>query len=273
MVFYLALILSFIFNWGNESSPGKTPWLILYTSYAKIEDLKPFDPIVFALHDHPRLDDLDKNKTIYAPLNIHSLFVKYQGFASSQHAIAQDMSSWINYMIDQEIAPLIEQGFNGIFFDGFNELKTAFEKMQIKFGETITQFFLLIGQRFPELSKVTEVAPDIFDYIGNAIDGVIKFSVLTSYDAVTGEYMWLDPLKQNENIAQLVQIQEKYPELEIFTVDFWDLKDKKTISKIYSMEQTKGFRPYVGNIELNKIVLNEKNYFNLRSIFLLLTRL
>jgi hypothetical protein len=254
----LVALLSLFF--GFQDRDGPSPWLILYSKNATKEQLNPYNPLVFDAHNHPSLQALDRNKEIYAHINVGSLLISSHEFAARQsqtmNAEGQDafLTRWVDGMSERAILPLIRLGFNGIYFDGFNEFKMALGQMNFKPKETLFQIFLLLRQRFPNLLFLIEADPDVAEDIGNTVQGVIKFSALTRFNETTGKYDFLEDSSRQAVVAQLSGIKEQFSNIQIFTVDYWNPKDKQTIKKIYEIEQKSGFRPYVADMELNLIV-------------------
>ncbi len=244
------------------ANPEESPWLILYSSYASESDLKPFNPIVFDAQIHPPLDELAKSKkTIYGRVDIEQLFYAFPQFAhikDQPQAVFQMCQesfviNWMEHIVENEIPALLKKGFNGIFLDGISAWKKATAGAQ-KFRNALPQLILLMRLHFPGTPIIVQSDQSVVEEIGGSLEGVVKFSVITTYNEETNQYQFVDAKLQGEAVAELKKIKEGNPQLQVFTVDFWDPNDGETIQKIYEAEKANGFRPYVGNFGLNKVV-------------------
>jgi hypothetical protein len=79
-------------------------------------------------------------------------------------------------------------------------------------------------------------------------------SIYTDYNFDTKRYGYVSKGDYHEQVNILHHAQEINPALKVYTLDYWDPKDTKTIASIYKTERANGFIPYVATISLTELV-------------------
>ena len=85
----------------------------------------------------------------------------------------------------------------------------------------------------------------VLPLIAGHFDMVLGESVRTTFDAGTGRYSLVSELDYEWQRQQLWAAGRRDPNLQLFSLDYWDPNDKENIAKIYTEERANGFIPYV----------------------------
>ena len=83
-------------------------------------------------------------------------------------------------------------------------------------------------------------------------------SVYADYDFEKKKYGKVDSDTYALQVKWLREAMKKNPNLEIYTLDYADPDDRNAIADIYKVERGNGFRPYVGTVELDRLVDEQK---------------
>ena len=83
---------------------------------------------------------------------------------------------------------------------------------------------------------------------------VLAESLRTDYDFKAGIYRWNEPAEYRDQANHLRRIEHRYPDLRIFSLDYWDPADPAVIGSIYEQQRQNGFEPYVATLALDEIV-------------------
>jgi hypothetical protein len=57
-----------------------------------------------------------------------------------------------------------------------------------------------------------------------------------------------------QQIRMLQSALQRRPQLQVFTLDYWDPADRAGVARIYAEQRKNGFHPYVATVGLDRIV-------------------
>lgn len=230
------------------------PWLILYSDKAEFSELKKYNPIIFDSRSYPSLPFLlNENIRIYGRVDL-SQGIQKTSRTCQAGSSNDERRKWISLIIEKQIPEMLNSGFNGIFLDISDHFRLGSLAQIHPAKETFIQLILLMKAHFPNTPILLHGGFSLLNDVGFSIQGIVESGVTTTFDQDTGQYKFIDSNVRDKRISMLKQLHHIYPDLQIFTLDYWDPKDTRTIEKIYEIERKNGFIPYVATEKLNKIV-------------------
>lgn len=252
-------------------------WLVYYSDKAPIKAFQAFDPIVLDSKYHPPLKPLQKmNKVLYGYISLgeveqhrsyfkkaqeKDLLIEENPFWPGSYFVDVRDEQWARLLLDEVIPSLLTKGFQGLFIDTLDNPIYLEEKDPEKYEgmrSAAAQLVKLIHIYFPDVYLMINRAYLILPDVGDQIHAVLGESLYTDYDFETKTYSKVKHTLYLKQVQILQNFMKKFPHVEVYSLDYWDPKDFKTIQEIYAEERKNGFRPYVSTIELNEIIFEPK---------------
>lgn len=269
---FYSLITGLLFSHGYADEPPKR-WVVHYGENLPVEDYKDYSVIVLEPDQRPPINLLlEQGKTVLGYISLgevskdRSYFnsVKEEGILFEKNpnwpdAYYVDMRNkkWTSRVIDDLIPAILFQRFSGIFIDTIDNAETMEKQDPVKYRkmqEAAIKLIKTIRLHFPDMKIMLNRGFSILPYVAKEINSVLAESILALHNFKTGENTWIKPEYYAEIVKELKEAQKINPQLEIYTLDYWDLNDPNGIKKIYETQRAQGFIPYVATLKLNEIV-------------------
>lgn len=267
-----SLISGLFFSQGHgEESPKK--WVVHYGENLPVEVYKDYSVVVLEPDQRPPINLLlEQGKTVLGYISLgevskdRSYFksVKDEGILFEKNpnwpdAFYVDMRTkeWTNRVINDLIPAILFQHFSGIFIDTIDNAETMEKQDPVKYRkmqEGAIKLIKTIRLHFPEMKIMLNRGFAILPYVAKDINSVLAESILALHNFKTGANTFIKPKYYEEIVKELKDAQKLNPELEIYTLDYWDIKDTQNVKKIYETQRAQGFIPYVATLQLNEIV-------------------
>lgn len=267
-----SLISGLFFSQGHaEESPKK--WVVHYGENLPVEVYKDYSLVVLEPDQRPPINLLlEQGKTVLGYISLgevskdRSYFksVKDEGILFEKNpnwpdAFYVDMrkKEWTNRVINDLIPAILFQHFSGIFIDTIDNAETMEKQDPVKYRkmqEAAIKLIKTIRLHFPEMKIMLNRGFAILPYVAKDINSVLAESILALHNFKTGENTFIKPEYYEELVKELKDAQKLNPDLEIYTLDYWDIKDTQNVKKIYETQRAQGFIPYVATLQLNEIV-------------------
>ena len=90
----------------------------------------------------------------------------------------------------------------------------------------------------------------ILPSVSGDIDYILAESIMSHPDVSTGQFVLFPALVTNQVAEQLRRVVALAPQLQVFTLDYWNQDDVKGLERIYASQRTQGFVPYVSTPDL-----------------------
>lgn len=244
--------------------------------YSDAEDPSNFTPyslVVFESESHPILEGLIENgTTVLGYLNLgevednRSYFkeVKEEGILLDENkewkgAYFVDLRDkrWTKRVIEQLIPMVLYQGFDGIFIDTIDNAIYLEETNPSKYSgmkQAAINLIKAIRLNYPGMKIMLNRGFEILPQVANEIDMVLAESIYTEYNKKKKTYELAPKEEYEKHVKILKEAQKTNPKLEVYTLDYWDVKDSEGMKKIYQVQRKQGFIPYVSTRELNKLI-------------------
>jgi len=239
------------------------PWVVYYGPALAARDFKPYDLIVLNSVSRAPIDELlREKKMVLGYINLCELergdpwvakIEEKLRLEETQDGWAVDIRSqvWQKLILD-EIAPMIlHQGFTGFFLDQ-PDISIALESKFPGMKEALVSLVHSLRARYPKMKIMFNRGYEVLPQVGDVIDYELAETLYTIQE---GSKFVIRPKSEYEwQLDHLYAAKKKFPHIELFSLEYWDPLDHEEIRKIYEIESTAGFRPYVATIELNVIV-------------------
>jgi endo-alpha-1,4-polygalactosaminidase (GH114 family) len=265
---HLCFYFIFITLVGCTSKPE---WICYYGSNSDIAPFKNVPLIVLASETNININKLVLNKQIVLGyLSIGELNPTqddYEKLKKNLHFLEENKawksqmidirsSLWKDYLLNIAIPKLVSKGFNGLFLDTLDGPIYLEQKEPIKnigMTKNLVQIIKEIHQKFPRLyimaNRGIEAASDYAPYVNS----ILAESFFTDYNFTTLKYELKNQVLVKEYLAILDNVKKNYP-IKIYSLDYWNPKDKKGIAYIYKEQYKRNFIPYVATINLDEII-------------------
>jgi polysaccharide biosynthesis protein PelA len=268
----ITAFLNVAFATTCKENPLYCQWLIYYNTQGTPSDFQPYNPIVFDSVNHPDIGSLNNVKQVLGRLSLGEITVTSNYFTNAQNAgvlIAPNANSpgswyvdirkpaWSELLLNTIIPYILNQGFNGLLLDTLDHsLYLAQINPSAYSGMTPAAVTLVkaIRAAYPNLTLMINRAYSILDQVGGSVNYALGSAVLTQPNPNNGRYYYTTVREYTSQINALKNAKTLFPQLTLFSLDFWNASDTFTLSSIYRQEFQNGFRPYVGEAHLQSIV-------------------
>ncbi len=271
------LFLAAILFTSGLFAEDKERWVAYYSDKAPIEAFDPYSLIVLDSDDHPTLEALKEGgKTLLGYLSLGEVEnnrwwypdVKNEGILLHENKLWPgsffvDLRDprWAKRVIEDLIPCLLHMGFDGLFLDTLdNAEELEHENLAAYQGMTqaAAHLVMAIKMHYPHIPVMVNRAYFLLPETVGIIDMELGEDVMTTYDFKKKKYLKQPKDIYEEQVKLLKEAKKGNPKLKVYTLDYWYPDKAEYIKKIYQTERENGFIPYVGTIELDKIVPEPK---------------
>jgi len=248
-------------------------WVVYYGAEAQPESFAPYDLVVLESFGHPPLQPLrDRKKTLLGYISVGEIDSGrpyYAEFMKQNLLIAENPNwpgsysidirdpRWTKKLVEELIPSVLHQGFDGIFLDTLDNpphLERQDPKTYAGMTLAAVRLIHVIRQNYPQIKIMVNRAYEILPEVGGLIDYVLGESVYTSYDFQNKTPRHSSQTDYQYQVKVLTDLKRSFPNLKVMSLDYWDPQDQEGIAKIYAVQRTNGFIPYVSTVDLNSII-------------------
>jgi len=252
---------------------GSVPWVVYYSDKANIRQFESFDLLVLDSKYHPALQPLKaQNKKMLGYLSLgeveshRSYFteVKNQNMLLMENkfwpgSFFVDLRNplWTQRVIEDLIPAILHQGFDGIFIDTMDNPGHLERTDPVKYKGMVkaaVNLLRAIKIHYPKVPVMLNRGYELYPKGAQYVEMVLGESIYTDYDFDKKAYKVVKGKDYKLQVKWLKDAKKKKPSLQVFTLDYWDPKDKKGIEQIYKVQRTNGFHPYVSTIKLDTVI-------------------
>lgn len=259
--------------WGWLGSAEPVPWAVYYSDREPATAFAGFRLLVFDSDRHPPLAPLaGEDRTLLGYISLAEIAesrgyfqnVKADGVLLGEHPVWKHShyidirdERWRSRVLNQLIPDILAQGFNGVFLDNLDDPSALEDANPAKYRgmqKAAVGLVRSIRQKFPAARIMVNRGYRLLEEVAGSVDMVLGESVFTDYDFQSRTYRVRAQKAYQEQVRILETAKLRNPALEIFTLDYWNPRDKKGIARIYRAQRANGFAPYVATIGLDQIV-------------------
>lgn len=247
-------------------------WVIYYGSEMPSDNFLPYDVIVFDSEDFPALRPLmNRGKTLLGYLSIgeaedyrsdfadiknKGLLLKENKNWPGHYMVDIRNPEWGKYLIEHKIPEILHRHFNGLMLDTADSvLDLEIQNPQKYAGMKTALLDLLaaIRMHYPEIKIMINRGFDAFPEAAQSVDMVMAESTLVDDFTDPKKFRFFPEEQYQSYVTLMNEAKKQSPHLKIYSVDYWDMKDSKTIKEIYAKQRSNGFIPYVSTVDLQNI--------------------
>ena len=245
------------------------PWVVYYNDQAFTEDLISYNPIILDGNLHPAIDPLlqlkkevlgyvdmtevSESEAWFADVKKRGLIIEENPNWPGSWTVDIRNEFWKKLLLRRIIPAVLSQRFTGIMLDQI-DVAIALEPRYKGMTQAAIDLILAIRKKFPDIRIMLNRGYEILPQVGMAIDEWLIESLYTFYRFDEQQYTIRPTSEYQWQLEQLHAAKIRFPHLILFSLDYWNPSDRKTIEKIYSIEIKEGLRPYVSTITLDEIV-------------------
>lgn len=244
---------------------------VYYTDKERPETFLPFKTLVFDADHHPALRELqNRGKSLlgyvsvfeaapyrehYAALEKAGLLIKPDGQKGREY-IDIRKPQWAELLVGTILPSMVEKGFDGVMLDTLDDA-LALEERQPQTYAGMTQAAIstikLVKLHFPYMKIMVNRAFQILPKVQMDIDMVLAESTLSDARIKEQKPVLFAEDARAHVLSVLKAAKTSVPELEIYTLDYWDMQDKQGVAAIYAQQRALGFIPYVATPDLQTV--------------------
>lgn len=268
----LALVLALSCGLAAACSPKPRNWVACYNAQIPIDTLQGFDLVVV---DAGYLGDIGVLKArgakVLAYVSLGEVATHRGHFARARAAglLIQENPNWKGaWMVDvrkpawhaliadEVVPPLRARGFDGLFLDTVDSALALEQTRPAAFAGMAQGVVALVGRlraQHPGLRLMLNGALPLVGRLRGQVDMVAMESTLTTWDFQTARARWRtdDELRWVRDVVGKARADN--PDLQLFSLDYWDLADADGVRRIYARQRALGMVPYVSTIALDRV--------------------
>lgn len=266
-IFFFSFFLSLPFYLlGSQDN-----WAVYYHDDLDPQSCEGYHLLVLDSKYHPPLQPLkEKDRILLGYISLGEVESHRKHYSQVQHLLGQENPHWPgSYYVDvrnpewsklviEELIPeILLKGFDGIFMDTLdNPIYQEEEHPETFKGMTQAAAHLIqtIRMHYPKIKIMMNRAYALLPQVGKEIDMVLGECVYADYNFETKTYQKVEKDQYQQQVQWLKEAKKTFPQLKIYTLDYWSPQDKKGLKEIYQVQKEHGFLPYVATIELDTLI-------------------
>lgn len=265
-LFLIAFLSQSAFSYTNS-------FVVYYSDKLSSTDFEKYRTVVFDSDNHPDVKPLTaKGIDVLGYLSVgeierykwyfkkfkdtDSLIQENKNWTGSYIADIRN-KEWIDFILTELIPKIIRSGFNGIFIDTMDSplyMEETNPKKYKGMKEASIHLIMAIRHNYPELKIMINRAYQILPESAKYIDMELAESLYSDYNFNDKKYQIVPSSDYLDQLEILKEVKKNNPSLKIYSLDYWNKKDKVQIKKIYEVEEGNGFIPYVSTVTLDEVI-------------------
>ena len=202
------------------------------------------------------LGEVEKGNIVYPLLDDPTVMLDENLNWPGSYRVDFRKPAWTNLMVNRVIPSILEQGFEGLFFDTL-DVAAYLEWVDAKkfrgMRYAAIDLVRAIRHRFPDTPIIMNRGYDLLADVHHDVDAVLAESLLTGFDG-KGGYVLLDQPQIDQQLRLLEPVKQRATSpLPILSLDYWNPDDRVTIQELYRRERELGHYPYVSTRALNDV--------------------
>ncbi len=165
--------------------------------------------------------------------------------------------AWQKLLLDEIIPGILAKGFDGLFLDTLDDAGFLEHADPVRYHGMVDAAAALIRAvhaRYPNIPLMLNRAYDVGVLVAPDLDSVLAESLASTYDFKTKRYRLHTSADMKWGLGRVAEMRERNPQLSLYSLDYWDLADRKGVRWLYDRERRAGFIPYVATIDLQRVV-------------------
>lgn len=250
-------ISSYLVYYDNKEAPenfSRYDLVVLDISYpTPFQYLVDEDTLVLA---YMNFGEISQHRDYFKKLKSQGFFLEENPFWPGSFYVDLRNPLWKSFLIETLIPTILHKGYNGLFLDTLDNasfLENKDPKAHKGMTKAAIDLVKTLRYHYPQILIMVNRGYDLFPDIAKDVDMLLAESLYSDYNFETKSNFRVSEKDYLQQVASLKKLQKDYPHLSIFSLDYWDPQDSKTVGEIYQIQRNNGFIPYVADILLDKI--------------------
>jgi uncharacterized protein (TIGR01370 family) len=164
---------------------------------------------------------------------------------------------WRNLLLNEIIPSILKNGYQGIFLDTLDSAEALERQDPVKSKGMIAataDLIRAIRSAHPSIIIMVNRGYAILPLIPGEFDYLLGESVRSTFNTLTGAYFRRTEQDIEWQRARMLEARDRDPSLQLFSLDYWDPKDREGLAALYAEARADGFVPYIATPDLMQIV-------------------
>jgi uncharacterized protein (TIGR01370 family) len=165
--------------------------------------------------------------------------------------------AWRSLLLNEIIPSILKSGHQGIFLDTLDSAEALERQDPVKFKGMIAaaaDLIRAIRSAFPSIIIMVNRGYAILPLIPGEFDYLLGESVRSTFNAKTGAYYRRTEQDIEWQRARMLEARDRDPSVQLFSLDYWNPKDRAGLAALYAEARADGFVPYVATPDLTQVV-------------------
>ncbi|MDF1797162.1 MAG: endo alpha-1,4 polygalactosaminidase [Coxiellaceae bacterium] len=205
----------------------------------------------------------DQNSQTYAYVSIgewpgdkkipNKKWIMARNHTWNSYALDQANAQWRQYAVNHLIAPLVKQGYKGLFFDTMDSyhLFAKTPEARTKQEAGLVKLIQSVKKKYPHIKIILNRGFEILPKVHNEIAGVAAESLYAGWNHAQRRYVEV-PTNSRQWLKKQMAIVKKY-DLWPIAIDYVNPADAKKAQQVADKIKADGYIPWVANGELNSL--------------------
>ncbi len=197
------------------------------------------------------IGEVDKNRSYYSMLKKEWILGENKLWKSKLLNLAN--SEYQNFLIDNVIKKLIEEGYQNFFFDTVDsyQLLGLNSKMKSQYEDDIVLFLKKLKNKYPNIKIILNRGFEIIDKVHPYIDGVLFESLFFGLDNKTLDYSQVSQKDRDWLLTKVKKIQSY--NLIVIALDYLPSTQKEKAREVAQKIKSLNIVPYIGDRYLHEV--------------------
>jgi uncharacterized protein (TIGR01370 family) len=166
-------------------------------------------------------------------------------------------NAWKNLLLKEIIPSILNNGYQGIFLDTLDTTEALEGQDPVKSKGMISaaaDLIRSIRSIYPSIIIMINRGYAVLPLIPGEFDYLLGESVRGTFNPQTGVYYRRTEQDIEWQRARMLEARDRDPALQLFSLDYWDPKDRAGLDRLYAEARADGFIPYIATPDLMQIV-------------------
>ncbi len=196
--------------------------------------------------------EVNRTRSWYSEIPKHWFSGNHEAWGSDIVDLTNE--GWHDFLVDQYMTSLWNQGYRGFFFDTLD----SYHRTSVDFEDKLAQERALIAlvtrihQRFQGVDLIFNRGFEILPAVGQYVTALAAESLFQSWDQSKQEYSEVPESDRKWLLNKLTEAKKRY-KFQIIVIDYVDPAQKELAQKTSRRISELGFTPWVANPGLNML--------------------
>ncbi len=273
--FYKYFFILLFFIAGSLFSVEKPiqRWAAYYSNKEPVEAFSPYQLVVFNYDEHPlmqgmqdkeiitlgylSLGEVEKKQPYYEDVKKQGLLLGENPHWKGSFYVDVRNKLWQKRVIEELVPAILFQRFNGVFLDTLDDAEYLENLDPVKnkgIKQAAIDLVKAIRLHYPPIKIMVNRAYYMLPQVASIINYELGESIYSTYNYDHKKYELVSEKEYNDQVKLLNNAKKLNPNLQIFTLDYWDPHDVEGYKKIYNVQRAHGFIPYVATLHLDTLI-------------------